>query len=227
MNDPGKEIEAVLFDIDGTLITTGGAGGVAWSRAFEDLHGVPVDIAKVTESGMVDTEVGSTALRSVLGREPTKRELSAAMGRYLGYLPESVAASDRYRVMPGIEALLERLVDQGLLLGLTTGNVESAAHIKLSRASLNRFFSFGGYGSDSVDRIGLTKAAVTRAALVSGGEVEPAECIAVGDTPRDVAAAHGAGIRVVAVATGNFSLAELGESDPDWALATVEEGFPV
>lgn len=227
MSAGAGDIEAVLFDIDGTLITTGGAGGVAWSRAFEELYGEPVDITKVTESGMVDTEVGSKALRSVLGREPSKRELSAAMGRYLMHLPETVQDSDDFRVMPGIEALLERLVDAGMLVGLTTGNVEAAAHIKLSRPGLNRFFSFGGYGSDAMDRIGLTKAAVARVALVSGGEVEPRECIAVGDTPRDVSAAHGAGIRVVAVATGNYPLEELRETDPDWALATVEDGFPV
>ena len=68
MSDPA--IEAVLFDIDGTLITTGGAGATAWRRAFEELHGVGVDIREVTESGQVDTEVGRAGLRSVLGREP-------------------------------------------------------------------------------------------------------------------------------------------------------------
>lgn len=220
-------IEAVLFDIDGTLISTGGAGGAAWSRAFEDIYGEPLDITKVTESGMVDTEVGTTALKSKLERDPTKRELAAAMGRYLMHLPDTVAESDGYRVMAGIEDLLERLVDEGYLLGLTTGNVEAAAHTKLSRANLNRFFAFGGYGSDATDRVGLTKAAIQRAALVSGGQVVPAECVAVGDTPRDVKAARGAGIRVVAVATGNYPLEELQATDPDWALASVETGFPV
>ena len=220
-------VEAVLFDIDGTLVTTGGAGAVAWREAFEDLHGEPVDIRKVTESGMVDTEVGSTALRSVLGREPDRHELAAAMGQYLQYLPDAVAESDGYRVMPGIRELLSRLVDAGLLLGLTTGNVEAAAHIKLERAHLNRFFAFGGYGSDATDRVGLTKRALDRARVVSGGAIEPAECISVGDTPRDVEAGHGAGIRVVGVATGNYGADELREAGADWVLETVEAGFPV
>ena len=221
------QIEAVLFDIDGTLITTGGAGAVAWSRAFEELHGEPVDIRKVTESGMVDTEVGSTALRSLLGREPDRHELAAAMGRYLKYLPDAVADSDDYRVMPGIEDLLDRLVEAGHLLGLTTGNVEAAAHIKLSRGRLNRFFAFGGYGSDAMDRVGLTKCALDRAQVVSGGMVQPDECISVGDTPRDVAAGHGAGIRVVGVTTGNYGANELRDASADWVIDTVEEGFPV
>src|SRR4051794_21543238 len=145
------EIEAVLFDIDGTLITTGGAGATAWRRAFEELHGVGVDIRGVTESGQVDTEVGSAGLRSVLGRDPERHELAAAMGCYLKHLPEAVAESDGYRVMPGIEQLLDRLVDFGHLLGLTTGNVEGAAHLKLSPGGPDPFFPFRGFRSDPAD----------------------------------------------------------------------------
>jgi phosphoglycolate phosphatase len=222
-----QPIEAVLFDIDGTLITTGGAGAEAWRRAFAELHGVEVDIRAVTESGMTDPEVGRAALRHVLGRDPSTRELAAAMGSYLAHLDESVRESTGYRVMPGIPDLLARLVDEGLLLGLTTGNVEAAAHVKLSRAGLNRFFAFGGYGSDSNDRAELTRRAVERGVLVAGGTLRPEECIAVGDTPRDVAAAHEAGLRVVAVATGNYPLADLEATRPDWAIAGVESGFPV
>jgi phosphoglycolate phosphatase-like HAD superfamily hydrolase len=221
------EIEAVLFDIDGTLITTGGAGAEAWRRAFCELHDAEVDIREVTESGMTDPEVGRTALRSVLGREPGKRELAQAMARYLRHLPASVEASGGYRVMDGIEDLLERLVDAGLLLGLVTGNVEAAAHMKLARGNLNRFFSFGGYGSDSNDRAMLTRRGIERGQLVSGGTLDAAECVAVGDTPRDVAAGHGAGVRVVGVATGNFSRDQLDEAGADWAIADVGDGFPV
>lgn len=221
------EIEALLFDIDGTLISTGGAGGEAWRRAFEELHAVQVDIRKVTEAGMTDPEVGRTALRSVLGRDPDKRELSAAIARYLRHLPDSVADSPGYRVMPGIEALLERLVDEGRLLGLTTGNVEAAAHVKLSRANLNRFFSFGGYGSDSNDRTELTRRGIERGVIVSGGTLERDECVCVGDTPRDIAAGHGARVRVVAVATGNYPADALREAGADWVIASVEDGFPV
>jgi phosphoglycolate phosphatase len=220
-------IEAVLFDIDSTLISSGGAGAVAWARAFDELHGRSVDTHEVTEPGMTDPEVSRTALRALLGREPGKREVSAAMARYLTHLDEAVAESDHYRVMPGIEELLGRLSRAGILLGLTTGNVEAAAHIKLSRAGLNRFFSFGGYGSDADDRVALTRRAIERALVVAGGTLEHGECIAVGDSPRDVAAGHGAGIRVVGVGTGDYSPQGLREAGADWALETVESGFPV
>jgi phosphoglycolate phosphatase-like HAD superfamily hydrolase len=128
--------------------------------------------------------------------------------------------------MPGVEGLLDRLIDAGALLGLVTGNIEAAAHIKLSRGGLNRFFSFGGYGSDSADRTEVTEAALRRAELVSGGALTDGDCISVGDTPRDVTAGHGAGIRVVGVATGSYRVEELREAGADWAIETVKSGFP-
>ncbi len=220
-------IEAILFDIDGTLITTGGAGGEAWKRAFVELYGKPLDIREVTESGMTDPEVGRVALQNILGRDPNPRELAAAMGHYLRHLSAAIDESNGYRVMPGIEELLDRLVDGGHLLGLTTGNVESAAHIKLARSGLNRFFSFGGYGSDSADRTEVTKAALSRGELVSGGTLQNSSSISVGDTPRDVKAGHGAGIKVVGVATGSYSVDQLSQAEADWALIDLTAGFPV
>jgi phosphoglycolate phosphatase-like HAD superfamily hydrolase len=219
-------IRAVLFDIDGTLLVTGGAGGVAWQRAFEELHGVEADIAEHTDAGMTDPEIAAIVFREVIGREGSPEERSKAIGCYLAHLHDAVAASEAYRVMPGIEPLLPRLIEDGILLGLVTGNIEAAAHIKLARGQLNRFFSFGGYGSDSADRTEVTKAALARGALVSGGTLADGSCVAVGDTPRDVVAGHGAGIGVVGVATGSYDVAALREAGADWALESVEHGFP-
>lgn len=217
---------AVLFDIDGTLLVTGGAGGAAWQRAFEELFGIEADIAEHTEAGMTDPEIVKIVFREAIGREGTPEERSKAVGCYLEHLPDTVAESGGYRVMPGIEELLPRLIERGVLLGLVTGNVEAAAHIKLARGRLNRFFSFGGYGSDSSDRSEVTKAALRRAELVSGGSLADGEAISVGDTPRDVSAGHGAGIRVVGVATGSYSVDELRKAGADFALENVEEEFP-
>jgi phosphoglycolate phosphatase len=219
-------IEAVLFDIDGTLLVTGGAGGAAWQRAFEELHGVEANVAEHTDAGMTDPEIAAIVFREVIGREGTQEERAKAIAGYLKHLPDTVAESSGYRVMPGIEVLLDRLIDDGRLLGLVTGNIEAAAHVKLARAQLNRFFSFGGYGSDSPDRTEVTKAALKRGELVSGGTLAGDACIAVGDTPRDVRAGHGAGIEVVGVATGSYSVDQLREAGADWALDTVEKDFP-
>jgi len=220
-------VRAVLFDIDGTILVTGGAGGVAWQRAFEELHGIEANVAEHTDAGMTDPEIAAIVFREVIGREGTQEERSKAIGCYLKHLPDAVAGSDGYRVMAGIEDLLPRLIEAGVLLGLVTGNIEAAAHIKLARARLNRFFSFGGYGSDSADRTEVTEAALARGGLVSGGTLADGACIAVGDTPRDVTAGHGAGIKVVGVATGSYSVERLREAGADYALSSVVSGFPL
>ena len=223
----GPSTEGVLFDIDGTLITTGGAGAEAWRRAFVEIYDTEVDIRKVTESGMTDPDVGRTALRHVLDRDPDQRELALAMAKYMKYLAAAVEESDGYEVMPGVVMRLRQLVDDGYVVGLITGNVEAAAHIKLARGGLNRFFSFGGYGSDASDRVEVTKKALERGRLVSGGTLDVSSCMGIGDTPRDVTGAHGAGIVAVAVATGNYSADQLREAGADHVLSTLEEELPL
>lgn len=216
----------ILFDIDGTLLHTGGAGAIAWQRAFLELYEVEANIEEHTHAGMTDPEIAEIVFREVLGRDGSDVERAEAIGCYLGHLADAVAESEGYFVIEGIEELLPRLVEQGVLLGVVTGNIESAAHIKLARGDLNRYFTFGGYGSDSRSRTALTKKALERGAEVSGSKLDPDQTIAVGDTPRDVKAGHGAGIRVVGVATGSYSVEELSGEGADWALKNVSAGFP-
>ena len=112
------------------------------------------------------------------------------------------------------------------MCGLITGNVEPAAHIKLARANLNHFFSFGGYGSDADERVDVARKALERAELASGGKLDRDRCLAVGDTPVDVEAAHGAGIRIAGVATGEYDADALRAAGADHVLATLEEPLP-
>ena len=218
---------AVLFDIDGTLITTGGAGAVAWRRAFDELYGIPADIGKFTDAGMTDPEVGRLTFTSVIGHEPTEPELARVMAKRLEYLPDAVAESKGYTVLPGVKQLLPRLTDAGYLLGLTTGGVEQAARIKLERGGLNEYFTFGGYGSDSPDRTELTKRALERVEVIYGKPVSPKRCAVVGDTPLDITAAHGADAVAVGVASGHFTVEELREAGADHVLASLEEELPL
>jgi phosphoglycolate phosphatase len=223
----GPTMEGVLFDIDGTLVNTGGAGAEAWRRAFEEVYDTEIDIRKVTESGMTDPDVGRTALKHVLDRDPNQRELATAIAKYMKHLAAAVEESDGYEVLPGVVPRLRQLVDDGYMVGLITGNLEAAAHIKLARGALNRFFSYGGYGSDSSDRIEVTKCALERGRMVSGGTLDTSSCMGIGDTPRDVDGAHGAGISSVAVATGNYSADQLRDAGADHVLATLEEELPL
>jgi phosphoglycolate phosphatase-like HAD superfamily hydrolase len=217
---------AVLFDIDGTLITSGGAGAVAWRAAFEELHGVPADIGRFTDAGMTDPEVGRLTFQAVVGRAPSADELARVLAARQRHLPRAVADSPGYRVLPGVRERLEQLHRDGRLLGLTTGGTEAAAHIKLARGDLNHFFSFGGYGSDSPDRTELTRRAIERAAVVLGHPVDPATVPVVGDTPLDIEAAHGAGAVGIGVATGHYSVDELRAAGADHVLRTLEEELP-
>jgi phosphoglycolate phosphatase len=220
-------VEAVLFDIDGTLIETGGASDRAWRRAFEELYGVAVDVGDYTGKGITDPEVGLTSFRSALGREPSRPEMARLMALRLRYLLQEVRSSPGYRVMDGAEDLLERLTDEGRLLGLITGNVEAAAHIKLARAGLNHYFSFGGYGSDASLRVEVAKRALERAESVYGGALDREGCIAFGDTPHDIEAGHGAGIRVVGVATGEYEVQQLTQAGADFAVRSLRDALPL
>ena len=217
---------AILFDIDACLISTGGAGAKAWRHAFERLHGVPADIGQFTEAGMTDPQVGRLTFVRVIGREPTTGEMARLLAAYLDRLVTEVQESPGYRVMPGVTALLPRLVDAGIVLGLVSGALEAAAHIKLARAGLNRFFSFGGYGSDSSDRGELTRVAIDRCGTLHGHALDPARVLVVGDTPRDVEAAHAASAVAVAVATGKYTVDDLRAAGADYVLATLEEPLP-
>jgi len=225
-NGNGKVV-AVLFDIDGTLITTGGAGAVAWRLAFTELYGIPADIGQFSDAGMTDPEVGRLTFTSVIGREPSDRELARLLAVRLEFLPEAVAESNGYRVLAGVESLLPRLSEDGYLLGLTTGGTESAARFKLARARLNRYFAFGGYGSDSTDRTELTKRAIERAGALYGRALAARQCFVVGDTPLDIAAAKGAGAVSVGVASGHFSAAELQAAGADHVLTSLEQELPL
>jgi phosphoglycolate phosphatase len=222
-----ESIKAVLWDIDGTLITTGGAGAIAWQRAFQDLYGVEANIDEHTRAGMTDPEITEIIFAEVVGREGTAEEHAEVVAKYLSYMPEAVAESSGYRVMPGIEEILPRLAEAGIVQGIVSGNVEPAARIKLERADLNRYLAFGGFGSDDRDRTKVTERAIQRGGEAAGAPLDLAATISVGDTPRDVIAGHGAGIRVVGVATGSYSVAEQGEAGADWAIEDVRDGFPV
>jgi phosphoglycolate phosphatase len=217
---------AILFDIDGTLIDTGGAGAASWRMAFDELYGIPADISQFAESGMTDPEVGRKTFVGVLGRDPERKEFARVLERRLHYLHQTVAESDGYRVLPGVDELLPKLLEEGYLTGLVTGNTEAAAHIKLHRAQLNRFFSFGGYGSDSNDRGEVARVALKRAAFVYGADVTPEQAFAVGDTPRDAEAAHAAGMKCVNVATGTYNESQLRNGGGDWVIGSLKEPLP-
>ncbi|HTD57369.1 MAG TPA: HAD family hydrolase [Solirubrobacteraceae bacterium] len=216
----------ILFDIDGTLVDTGGAGARSWAWAFERQFGRRVDIAEHSTAGMTDPAIARVTFTEAMGREPTAEELMRLMYSYQAVLPDYVASSPGYRVLDGVGELLERLTGAGILLGLTTGGLEPVAHAKLGRGQLNHFFAVGGYGSDSEDRVVLTRAAVDRARRMLAGPLDLGEVFVVGDTPLDIAAAEGVGAVSVGVASGRYDVDELSAAGADHVLASLADSFP-
>lgn len=218
---------AILFDIDGTLIITGGAGAASWRMAFDELHGIPADIGEFTDTGMTDPDVGRKTFESVLKRPPKDDEFERLLERREFYLHQTVAESQGYRVLAGVKDLLPRLIEGGYLLGLVTGNLEGAAHIKLHRAQLNAYFAFGGYASDSSDRATLTRTALERAGLVYGAPVTAEQAIVIGDTPHDVEGAHSAGMKCVGVGSHQFNVGQLRDAGADYVIGSLEDALPL
>lgn len=217
---------AVLFDIDETLVHTGGAGTRSWAWAFEQLYGVPADIGAHTSAGETDPQVGRETFRGVLGREPSHDELARLYAKYLWHLSEDIWTSTAYRVLDGARELLAQLADAGVILGVTSGAMEGAARTKLEPGKLNHYFLFGSYGSDSPDRIELTRLGIAKAALLRGRELSAQQIYVVGDTPLDIAAGRAAHATTLGVASGHHSVDELHAAQADYVLQSLMEPFP-
>ena len=217
----------LLFDIDGTLVSTGGAGAVAWKQAFDELYGIPADIGEFTDAGMTDPDVGAKTFEAVMHREPTPHELAQLVQRRLERLPEAVARSEGYRVLPGVRERLQQLSRDGHLLGIITGNGDGAAHIKLARGDLVRWFSFGAYATAGLARAGIVRQAVERGEAFLGEDVPNEDIFVIGDTPLDISAAHAVDCTAIGVATGNFDADALREAGADHVLATLESELPL
>lgn len=221
-----SQTKLILFDIDGTLVDTGGAGARSWAWAFERQFDRGIDIGEHSTAGMTDPAIGRTTFTEVMEREPTDEELMRLLTSYQSVLPDYVASSPDYRVLAGVSELLERLTQAGALLGLTTGGLEAAAHAKLGRACLNHYFLLGGYGSDSEDRTALTRVAVDRGRRMLDASLDLDDVFVVGDTPLDIAAAEGVGAVSVGVASGRYDVEELRAAGADHVLVSLAHPFP-
>jgi phosphoglycolate phosphatase-like HAD superfamily hydrolase len=217
----------LLFDIDGTLVSTGGAGAVAWRHAFEELYGIPADIGEYTDAGMTDPDVGTKTFEAVIGRKPTPLELAQLVQRRLEHMPEAIAESKGYKVLPGVPERLRQLSRDGHLLGLVTGNGDGAAFVKLSRGDLMRWFSFGAYATAGIDRPGIVRQAVQRGEAFLGQDVPNRQIYVIGDTPLDIEAAHAADCTAIAVATGKYDAGALKDAGADGVVETLEEELPL
>jgi phosphoglycolate phosphatase len=200
----------VLFDIDGTLVLTGGAGGRAMTLAFEDLFSIPDGFRGIPMPGRTDSWILSDAA-AVHGIPANAPELARFPEVYLRHLAREIhTPSPRTLIMPGVTDLLDMLATDGdVFLALLTGNYEAAAQLKLEHFNLWRYFRSGAFGDGAADRSGLVPKALARVEKEGGPVFSPGEAVVIGDTPLDVACAAVSGARSIAVATGHYSVDDL------------------
>ena len=226
-------IKVLLFDIDGTLVLTGGAGQRAMARAFEDIFSVPNAFQHIEMPGRTDSWILSDAV-TAHGIPSAAADRARFREVYLEHLRHEIEQpGSRKGVMPGVRPLLDLLVRRDdVYLALLTGNYEDAARIKLEFFDLWRYFRCGAFGDDAPDRNGLLPKALAAIRARGGPEVAPFEVVVVGDTPLDVACAAASGARSLAVATGGYdadALRAVGAdlvfedlSDTDAVLAAID-----
>ena len=216
----------LLFDVDGTLVDTLGAGKAALAEAMTRVYGQTGPIDEYDFHGRTDPEIVRGLLRAA-GYEDAEidPELPALWPIYLGQLEVELSSHDGgSSVLAGVPELLESLSDDPrFACGLVTGNLEHGARLKLEAAGCASAFSFGAYGSDAEDRNRLPAMALSRAEERYATRLHPETADVIGDTPADIRCARAVGARVLAVATGRHSIFELAEHHPDGIVGDLTE----
>jgi phosphoglycolate phosphatase-like HAD superfamily hydrolase len=212
----------LLFDVDQTLLWSGGAGSRAMRETFEQLYGIADGFRGIEFSGRTDVAIVRDAMREhgVLDGRPEDfpPELARFQQAYYALLPAVLQQVEGGRVLPGVRELLDALAARrdAARTGLATGNFRQAALMKLRHFRLDHHLDEGGFADDAEDRGELVGIAIRR---VAGGEaVAPADVWVIGDTPLDIAAARANGARALAVATGASSAADLRAAGADEAV---------
>jgi phosphoglycolate phosphatase-like HAD superfamily hydrolase len=191
-------------------------------RAFAEL-GAPPSASDFEFGGMTDRAIARLGLRNA-GLVDEGAAIDAVLERYLSFLREEVPRARGYRVLPGVDELVERLRrTRGLAVGLGTGNLAAGAQIKLTPAGLHKRFEFGGFGSDHEDRAVLLEVGARRGAERLGVPRTSCRVVVIGDTPRDIAAAHAIGAECLAVATGRYDVEVLRACGAEMALEDLSD----
>ncbi len=215
---------ACLFDIDGTLLASGGAGKAALETAFTEVFGIPLRV-QIPYSGRTDRAI-SRELMQAHDVEPSPEHWQRLQSAYLARLPESLNRHDG-RVLPGILNLLATLQARGdVAIGLLTGNIRAGARVKLGHFGLFDHFAFGGFGDQHFDRDDVAREALAEARSHLKTHILPERVWVIGDTPLDIRCARAINAKVAAVATGLHTCDQLREAKPDVTLQDLSDPAP-
>jgi len=216
-------VRLVLFDVDGTLVHTGRAGTQAFAKTFASEFNAHNGVEKINFAGRTDVNLVREFF-GLHGIPPTPGNFERFFERYVFWLDQIIAHSHGGPCR-GVPEFLDglRALPRPPLLGLLTGNIRLGAEIKLRRYQLWDVFETGAFADDSEDRNQIAVAALKRGRRVLGENLEPDEILVVGDTPFDIRCGKFIGAKVLAVATGGATLAELKRHQADWAVADLTQ----
>lgn len=216
-------VRLVLFDIDGTLVHTGGAGIKAFAKVFSTEFGVPNGVDQMKFAGRTDVNLVREffTMNRIETSEPNFHRF---FERYVFWLDQILRHSET-TACPGVMEFIQalRALPQPPRLGLLTGNIQLGAEIKLRHFDLWKEFETGGFADDHEDRDQIAHAALRRGSRVLGGDLRGEEVVVIGDTPLDIRCGRAIGAKVLAVATGGATLDELQRHQPDWAVADLRQ----
>ncbi len=218
----------MLFDIDGTIITSRGAGRVAVAEAVRKVCGVEIVADGVAFAGRTDPAIMRDLLSGAgLSESHIEEVIDDCLNTYISVMMRRLTPS-LITVLPGVQALI-RLVNArtDVVLGLLTGNLKDTAYLKLHAAGLGSYFSFGAFGSDEDNRNHLPEVAVSRAKSVSGHAFDGSSTVIIGDTPSDIICAKDFGAHSIGVCTGFFERSELEPFEADLLLDDLSSPDPV
>jgi phosphoglycolate phosphatase-like HAD superfamily hydrolase len=213
----------ILFDIDGTLLR-GGPARDAFELALMEAYGTAGPIADHEFSGKTDPQIARELMvRAGLDHGTIDQGLPVLYRHYIAELEARLPARPT-QILPGVHELLALLgMEADTALGLLTGNIEPGAELKLASAAIETRFEVGAFGSDGEEREALPAVALERAADRWQRAFDPAEVVIVGDTPRDVSCGRSAGMRTLAVSTGQYSTQDLNKTGADWVFEGLDD----
>lgn len=209
-------MKLLLFDIDGTLLMSGGAGRAAMNRAFAHVYGFEDGFESISMMGRTDRWIVAEVLKKHELRWD-EDQIRTFQQVYYQFLEQELSGPDPLKTLcPGISDLLKELsMDHTLTLGILTGNWERSARLKLRRFRIERYFKLGAYANDAEERVELLPVAMNRFQAYFGQSISPRNIFVIGDTPLDIIAARPHGVHTVGVATGHHSMESIRKENPD------------
>ena len=210
-------MQLILFDIDATLLRTGGVGVASCNRAFEELFQIANAWGNTEAHGKTDPMIFQEIAQATLRRKLETRELAEVTERYSQLFSEELDRSNSFQVLPGVHKICQTLSSHpGRLLGIQTGNIEQTAWLKLKRGNLADYFEFGGFSSDAPTRREFVTIALERAQDRAAQPIS--STVLIGDSANDIDAGRSIGATTIAVCTGNVSRAAFAKHQPDYIL---------